>query len=344
MHMLLDTLEESHHLDKVGLMRLMTWDKASLIYAAADRVRKKYLGDEVHLRGLIEFSSYCHNTCLYCGLRAANNRIMRFRMNTREITEWARRAVALGLKTIVLQSGEDKAYSIDDLCRVVSGIKGMDVAVTLSIGELTKEEYARLKRAGADRYLLRIETGNRKLYEGLHPGMSYKNRLRCLYDLKELGYEVGTGCLIGLPGQTLDMLVEDLLFFKEFDIDMLGMGPFIPCPSTPLENEKGGDVSMVLKMMALARLLMPDINMPATTALGTRDSDGYRKGLMAGANVIMPNMGRPDYKRLYNIYPRKAGSMDDGLARLESAKKIVIEADRKIGQGYGNRSQALKKV
>ncbi len=343
MQRLLDTLEETHLLDKAGLVRLLEWDSPALIHAA-DRVRKRYVGEEVHLRGLIEFSNYCRNSCFYCGLRAPNNRIKRFRMDIREIMEYARRAVGWGLKTIVLQSGEDGSYPIDDLCRVVSDIKDMDVAVTLSIGERTKEEYACLKRAGANRYLLRIETSNPRLYERFHPGMSFQNRVRCLYYLKELGYEVGTGCLIGLPGQTVEMLAEDLLFFKRLDIDMLGMGPFIPCPLTPLENEKGGQVPLVLKMMALARLLMPDINMPATTALATMDKNGYQKGLKAGANVIMPNMGRPDCRRLYALYPGKAGSMEDGLARLKSAREIIMKAGRKVGRGCGNRKRVLKKA
>ena len=160
-----------------------------------------------------------------------------------------------------------------------------------------------LKNAGADRYLMRIETSNEKLYEKFHPGMSYKNRVRCLYDLKELGYETGTGSLVGIPGQTLEMLVDDLLFFKKLNADMIGIGPFIPCTGTPLEYEIAGNVKTVLKMLALTRLLMPDINIPATTALGILDNDGYIKGLKCGANVIMPNMGIIEYRKLYKIYP-----------------------------------------
>jgi biotin synthase len=226
-------------------------------------------------------------------------------MTAAEIIECAKYAVNSGLKTVVLQSGEDKYFEINDICKIVDEIKRMDVAVTLSIGELQKHEYVALKNAGADRYLLRIETSNKQLYEKLHPGMSYDNRVRCLYDLKELGYEAGTGCLIGLPGQTIEMLANDLLFFKELDADMIGMGPFIPCSGTPLEFKPGGNSDIVLRMMALVRLLLPDINIPVTTALGVKDNDGYEKGLNCGANVIMPNVGKTEYRNLYSIYPGK---------------------------------------
>ena len=301
----INTLENNHNLDKEDLLKLLKCEEPQYLYAAADKVRKKYVGDDVHLRGLIEFSNYCRNNCFYCGLRAANSKIKRYRMTAEEIINCARYAAEHDLKTIVLQSGEDKFFTIDELCKIVSEIKSMDVAVTLSIGELSKKEYAALKKAGADRYLLRIETTNKHLYERLHPDMSYDNRVKCLYNLKKLGYEVGTGCLIGLPKQTSEMLADDLLFFKKFDADMIGIGPFIPCSNTPLENEEGGNVETVLKMISLIRLLMPDINIPATTALAVKDSNGYTKGLSCGANVIMPNMGMAKYKRLYHIYPER---------------------------------------
>lgn len=334
-----NTLEYKHVLDKAGLLKLLTCEDAASVYSAADKVRKKSVGDDVHLRGLIEFSSYCCRTCFYCGLRAANSRIERYRMEPGEIIECARYAASCGLKTIVLQSGEDKSFTVNDLCKIVSRIKGMDVAVTLSIGELSRNDYAALKNAGVDRYLLRIETSNEQLYERFHPGMSYKNRVRCLYDLKELGYETGTGCLIGLPGQTHEMLVEDLLFFKELDADMIGMGPFIPCAGTPLECESGGNIKTVLKMIALARLLVPDVNMPAVTALGVKDSDGYRKGLSCGANVIMPNMGRTQYKKLYTIYPGKGEGATNPENHINDIKSIIIRLGRSIGQDCGNRKR-----
>ncbi|NLY90470.1 MAG: [FeFe] hydrogenase H-cluster radical SAM maturase HydE [Firmicutes bacterium] len=330
-------LEREHDLDPDGLIRLLTAPEAEPLRRAADRVRAKSVGAEVHLRGLIEFSNYCRGSCYYCGLRAGNHRIRRYRMTPGEIIATARQAVALGLKTIVLQSGEDLFYTEKELCAIVSALKNMDVAVTLSIGERPKSVYAALKRAGADRFLLRIETSNEALYTRLHPGMSYQNRVRSLYTLKELGYEIGTGCLVGLPGQTPAMLAADLLFFKKLDADMIGMGPFLPAPGTPLAGAAGGEVEPVLRMMALARLLMPAINMPATTALSVKDNDGYQKGLSWGANVIMPNMGRREYKRLYAIYP---GKRDIPPAeQLVKIKAVLVELGREVGRGYGGRKK-----
>ena len=217
-------------------------------------------------------------------------------MSPEEIIQTAVQASSLGMKTVVLQSGEDKSYHINTLCRIIEAIKKLDIAVTLSMGEFSRKDYAAMKNAGADRYLLRIETTNRKLYSNMHPRLDIENRIRCLWDLKELGYEVGTGCLVGLPNQTADMLAYDLLFFKELNADMIGIGPFIPCPGTPLYNAKGGSIETTLKMLALTRLLLPDINIPATTALAIKSHEGYSLGLKFGANVIMPNVGIDQYK------------------------------------------------
>lgn len=345
-HKLINILENQHELDKDGLVKLLTCEDPTPIFAAADRVRKKYVGDDVHLRGLIEFSSYCCKTCTYCGLRGPNKTVKRFRMGTEEIIECARLAVNHGLKTIVLQSAEDKWYTLDTLCKIVDEIKSMNVAVTLSIGELSRKEYAALKNAGADRFLIRIETSNQQLYERFHPNMSHKNRIRCLYDLKELGYEVGTGSLIGLPGQTLEMLADDIIFFKKLDVDMLGMGPFIPCEGTPLEHEVEGSTDTVLRMMALTRLLMPNINMPTTTALGIKDNDGHKKGLSCGANVIMPNMGMNEYKYLYTIYPGKG--IEKEVKKLgedlEAIKRFILNEGRTISNYFGNSINYEKRI
>lgn len=337
---LLAKLEQNHELDRSGLIRLLKYAEPAQLFAAADRVRKKYVGDEVHLRGLIEISSYCVKTCLYCGLRAENKGLQRFRMTRAEIVDCAQRAADLGLKTIVLQSGEDRSYALGELCEIVRAIKKLDVAVTLSAGEFTKAAYAALREAGADRYLLRIETSNKELYESIHPGMSYENRVRCLDDLKSLDYEVGTGCLIGLPGQTPEMLVDDLLFFKALGADMIGLGPFIPCEGTPLAGAAGGDVETVLRMMALVRLLLPWVNMPATTALGVKDTEGHRKGLRCGANVIMPNMGLNEYKKLYTIYPGKGQALGN-QDPLERVKALIQAEGRRIGSSYGGRRRDL---
>jgi biotin synthase len=333
---LLLTLEEKHILDQEGLSFLLRYGDFSALQASANRVREKFVGEEVHLRGLIEFSNYCRCTCFYCGLRGPNAAIQRYRLTPKEIFQLANHAVEWGIKTIVLQSGEDIHYPLKELYAVIEAIKKWDVAVTLSLGELPKEIYRDLKNAGADRYLLRIETTNSYLYQQFHPHMNLENRKQCLWHLKDLGYEVGTGCLTGFPGQTANMLAEDLLFFKNLAADMIGLGPFIPCEHTPLEKSQGGDLTMTLKMLSLTRLLLPDANIPATTALATKSSDGYTAGLQCGANVIMPNMGMAEYKQLYAIYPGKVQQDTRPENELEKVKRIIKNAGRVVGKGKGS--------
>jgi biotin synthase len=263
------------------------------------------MGDSVFLRGIIEFSNICKQDCLYCGLRASNKNITRYRLSPDEVIELAEKAVGYGYKTLVLQSGEDAFYTVDKMQYMIRRIKEMDAAVTLSIGEKSFEEYKAYKEAGADRYLLRIETTDKALYEALDPGMLHEERKRCLRDLKTLGYEVGTGTLVGLPGQTIESLAEDILFFKEIDADMIGLGPFIPNEDTPLKDAKGGDFIMSRKVMSLIRLLIPDANIPATTAMETLDKNGRILALQSGANVVMPNTTEGEYRKLYALYPGK---------------------------------------
>ena len=306
---MLDLLEKVSHtftLTQAEICTLLTQTDAKLLYQAADSVRKKYVGNGVYLRGLIEFSSYCKNDCMYCGLRRSNTLARRYRLIPEQILQMARQAAHLGYKTIVLQSGEDLWFSTDRLCELIREIKKLDVAITLSIGEKTREEYAAYRQAGADRYLLRIETTDKSLYEKLDPHMSFDNRVRCLHDLKELGYEVGSGSLVGLPGQTTESLANDLLFFKQLPVDMAGIGPFIPHPHTPLHEEKpDGHFELSLKMMALMRLLLPDINIPATTAMETLHPQGRLIALQCGANVVMPNVTEGEYRKQYELYPGK---------------------------------------
>lgn len=332
---LLEKLEQTHNIDKEGLILLLN-SPSSPIGEAADRVRKNQVGDFVHLRGLIEYSNYCYRTCFYCGLRGLNQEVNRYRMTPDEILEAARHAKSLGLKTIVLQGGEDRNYPIKDLYHVIENIKKMDVAITLSLGEYPREVYKEFKSAGADRYLLRIETTNADLYQKLHPNMEFENRLRCLWNLRELGYEVGTGCLVGLPGQTIDMLADDLLFFKKLNADMIGIGPFIPSPHTPLASSTGGDMDTTLKVVALTRLLLPDINIPATTAVATK-FQGYDRALSFGTNVIMPNVGFDQYKKLYNLYPGKVHHHAKAEDELNRIKNIITKAGRTIGTTKGFR-------
>ena len=280
-------------------------NKNGWLFSLADKIRKEYVGDEVHLRGLIEFSNICKRTCKYCGLRCENKNIERYRITPNDIVFYAQKAATMGYKTIVLQSGEDEFYNAKKLAEIVNEIKILDVAITLSIGEMSYEDYKILKDAGADRYLLRIETTDKNLYEKMHPNMDFENRLRCLRDLKTLGYEVGTGCLVGLKGQTIESLADDILFFKEIDADMVGIGPFIAHPDTPLKDTPNGSFTLALKVMALTRILLKNINIPATTAMETLNPNGRIIALNSGANVVMPNVTSSEYRKKYEIYPNK---------------------------------------
>lgn len=275
------------------------------LFSLADKTREEYVGDEVHLRGLIEFSNICKRQCKYCGLRCEDKFIDRYRISKENIISYAEHAVNMGYKTIVLQSGEDEYYNTDLMCEIIEGIKKLGVALTLSIGEKTYEEYKAFKEAGADRYLIRIETTDKTLYNQMHPNMDFDNRVRCLEDLGRLGYEVGTGCLVGVPNQTIESLADDILFFKEINADMVGIGPFIPHPHTPLKDSATGSFTLALKVMALTRILLKDINIPATTAMETLNPNGRIIALQSGANVVMPNVTTTEYRAKYEIYPNK---------------------------------------
>lgn len=279
--------------------------KNEWLFSLADNIRRENVGDEVHLRGLIEFSNICKRTCKYCGLRCENKNIERYRIKPEDIILYAKSAVEKSYKTIVLQSGEDVFFSTDVMCEIIKEIKKLDVALTLSIGERSFEDYKAFKEAGADRYLIRIETTDRNLYKKMHPNMDFDNRVRCLKDLKSLGYETGTGCLVGLPEQTIESLADDILFFKELGADMVGIGPFISHPDTPLKDCDNGDFTLALKVMALTRIILPDINIPATTAMETLNPNGRIIALQSGANVVMPNVTTTEFRKKYEIYPGK---------------------------------------
>ncbi|KLU59735.1 biotin synthase [Peptococcaceae bacterium CEB3] len=317
--------EQVHDLSRDELVFLLAdheYDRE--IFAAADRVRRKYVGDEVHLRGLIEFSNICRRNCFYCGLRAGNRGLGRYRLTPEEIIGLAQKGWEYGYKTVVLQSGEDEYYSVEKMCHIIKNIKRLGPVIALSIGEKTYAEYEAYKEAGAERYLIRIETTEKKLYEDLDPGMSHEKRKRCLNDLKKLGYEVGSGSLVGLPGQTIESLADDILYFREIGADMIGIGPFIPHEDTPLKAAKGGDFRLSLKVMALTRLLVPHINIPATTAMETLHRDGRAIALQSGANVVMPNITEGEYRKLYALYPGKA-CVDDTPGRCRECITAKIE-------------------
>ena len=309
--------------------------KNEWLFSLADKIRKENVGDGIHLRGLVEFSNICKCNCKYCGLRKDNNNADRYRILKDEIIEIVKHASDMGYKTIVLQSGEDGYYTTARMVKIIESIKEFDVALTLSIGERTFDDYKAFKDAGADRYLIRIETTNRNLYRQMHPNMDFDNRLRCLKDLKTLGYEVGTGCLVGLPNQTKDSLADDILFFKEIQADMVGIGPFIPHPDTPLSGGTKGNFSLALKVMALTRIMLPDINIPATTAMETLHPNGRIIALQSGANVVMPNITTQQYRAKYEIYPDKICVNDnpDKCKNCISAK--IKSIGRFVATNYG---------
>ena len=311
------------------------------LFKKADKIRKENVGDEVHLRGLIEFSNICKQQCKYCGLRSPNKNIQRYRILKDEILEYAKSAVDMGFRTIVLQSGEDEYYDVDKMTEIIKEIKKLDVALTLSIGEKTYDEYSEYKKAGADRYLLRIETTDENLYKKMHPNMSLDNRKRCLDDLKKLNYEVGTGCLVGLPEQSIESLADDILFFKEINADMIGIGPFIPHPDTPLKDAFSDNFVLSLKVMALTRIMLPDINIPATTAMETLNPKGRIIALNSGANVVMPNVTSKEYRKKYEIYPNKICTNEDPTRCNGCIRNKIKSIGRTISDSYGFRKKNI---
>ncbi len=292
---LIKKAETTHKLAKPEIVRLLlAAEEEEILAEAADRIRQAFVGDGVHLRGLIEFSNICRQDCMYCGLRRDNHKIERYRLTAEEIVSLAQKAKGYGYQTVVLQSGEDMYFTAERLADIIRCIKAMDLAVTLSVGERSFEEYELWRAAGADRYLLRIETTDKALYEKLDPGMCYDNRVRCLRDLRRLGYEVGTGTLVGLPGQGIASIAEDILFYQQLDADMVGIGPLIPNPDTPLGRAEKGDFHLTRRMVSLLRLLLPEANIPATTAMETMVPYGRELILASGANVVMPNVTEGD--------------------------------------------------
>lgn len=331
MEKIIEKAVKTHSLSKDEIICLLEKNNNSL-FVAADKVREKYKGNSIHLRGLIEFTNICKRNCFYCGLRKDNTILERYRLNNDEIIESVSSASKLGLKTIVLQGGEDEYFNTDKLCSLIKEIKKFDMALTLSVGEKTYEEYKAYKTAGADRYLIRIETTDKKLYNQLHPNMDFENRINCIHNLKSLGYETGTGSLVGLPNQNTESIADDILFFKEINADMIGIGPFIPHPYTPLANEKTDNFNLALKVMAITRLLLPDINIPATTAMETLNKSGKIIALQSGANVVMPNITPLKYQNKYELYPNKTCENN-----IEYLKDEFISIKRTISLSKGFR-------
>lgn len=274
----------------------------------AVKIRREHYGVDVFTRGLIEFTNFCKNDCYYCGIRRGNRNVKRYRLTKEEILDCCENGYGLGFRTFVLQGGEDLYFTDERMADIVHAIRAgyPDCAITLSIGERSYESYKLLKEAGADRYLLRHETANEDLYSSLHPKeMSYTWRRQCLYHLKELGYQVGAGFMVGSPGQRLEDLAEDLVFLKELNPQMVGIGPFIPHHDTRYAAEPAGSVERTVLLLSIIRILLPKVLLPATTALGTLDACGREKGLAAGANVVMPNLSPLKNRRQYELYDNK---------------------------------------
>jgi biotin synthase len=316
MKTIIDKLYSQNNLEANELLVLlnnMTEEDKQYLIERAHETRMKIYGDRVFMRGLIEFTNYCKRNCIYCGIRAGNKLADRYRLSLEDIMEACDMGYRLGYRTFVLQGGEDDYFTDDKIVEIVKSIKGTypEAAITLSVGERSRNSYEKYYDAGADRYLMRHETASRELYEKLHPGMSFENRIKCLYDLKEIGYQVGAGFMVGLPGQSNEDYVKDLLFLKQLEPHMAGIGPFIPHKDTPLADNKGGTVETTEVMLAITRLLLPQVLLPATTALGSIDSIGREKGIKAGANVVMPNLSPTSVRKKYALYDGKICTGDE---------------------------------
>jgi len=276
------------------------------LFNFADRVRKEFCGEGIFLRGIIEFSSFCDKECFYCGLNKNNHKLERYRMDKSELLNAVEYLHSCNIKTVVLQSGEDQGLDVFWLAGIIEEIKSrFDLAITISAGERTIDDYKFWRQAGADRYLLKMETSDKLLYESMHPQMSFAQRLNCLDNLRKLGYQVGSGNIVGLPGQSLKIIAQDIIFFKQSNFDMIGIGPFIPHPHTQFATSAAGGALLTLKTIALTRIVTKNAHIPATTALGSLDSDYRWEGLKCGANVLMPNFTPQPYRKLYEIYPGK---------------------------------------
>ena len=335
---LIDKLEAAHTLSGEEFAKVLLCEDDYLFERARYAAQKIY-GKEIFMRGLIEFTNYCKNDCYYCGLRAGNAKAQRYRLSKEQILECCENGYSLGFRTFVLQGGEDVHCTDDVMTEMVSGIKAAhpDCAVTLSIGERSYESYERLFKAGADRYLLRHETANDEHYKTLHPGtMSSANRKKCLYDLKKIGYQTGCGFMAGSPGQTTEHIIDDLLFIKELQPHMAGIGPFIPHSDTPFYGEKHGNLRLTLNILAILRLMQPNLLIPATTALGTIDSRGRELGILAGANVVMPNLSPAGVRAKYLLYDNKICTGDEAAECVSGIRERIRQTGYEIAISRGD--------
>lgn len=325
---LVERLRAERNLPDDELKALLETDRFDEeLYKAADEVRRSVYGNGVFLRGLIEFTNYCKNDCLYCGIRRSG-KADRYRLSKEQILDCCKEGYKLGYRTFVLQGGEDPYYTDDILCDIISSIRFLypDCAITLSIGEKSEESYRRFFESGANRFLLRHETADESHYSKLHPSeLSLSNRKQCLFNLKKIGYQVGTGFMVGSPYQTTENIISDLRFMQSLSPDMIGIGPFIPAEGTPFESFPQGSVKLTLRLISVMRLMFPHALIPATTALGTLHPQGRELGLKAGANVVMPNLSPVEYRDKYSIYDNKICTGEES-AQCKDCLRIRIES------------------
>ena len=329
MRALIDALASERTLPDGELLALITMDDPqadAYLAQKAEVVRKSVYGNHVYIRGLIEFTNHCRNNCHYCGIRRSNPNCQRYRLSTQEILACCDAGYNLGFRTFVLQGGEDPFFTPQKITELVRAIKAAhpDCAVTLSVGEYDRETYQQWYEAGADRYLLRHETADPDLYRALHPAdLSLQNRLRCLRDLKDIGYQTGCGFMVGSPGQTPQMILEDLRFIQDFQPQMVGIGPFIPHKDTRYRNEPPGSAALTLRLLAILRLMLPHVLLPATTALGTVLLDGRQMGMRYGCNVVMPNLSPADVRSKYALYNNKISAGEEAAESVALLKKSM---------------------
>ena len=325
-------LEKEQRLSKEEWTQLIegrTKELAEVLFERAREVRHDHYGRDVYIRGLIEFTNYCRNDCYYCGIRKSNSCLSRYRLTEEEILSCCRNGYTLGFRTFVLQGGEDGWFTRERTTALIRRIheEFPDCAITLSVGEREREEYQEYFDAGANRFLLRHETADEEHYRYLHPAeLSLKHRKECLWNLRHIGYQVGSGIMVGSPGQTAEHLAEDLLFLQELQPHMVGIGPFIPHKDTPFKEEKAGTLELTLFLLGLVRLMLPKVLMPATTALSTIHPDGRKMGILAGANVVMPNLSPQENRKLYSLYDNKRCMGDEaaeGLAMLRAEMEEI---------------------
>lgn len=340
MQNLISKLRENRMLSRDEFLELLNTNKYdSLLFKSADEIRQSVYGKDVYIRGLIEFTNYCKNNCYYCGIRCGNKNAVRYRLGKDEILTCCREGYELGFRTFVLQGGEDPYFTDEKICDILKSIREEfnDCAITLSIGEKPYESYLAYYNAGANRFLLRHESAESTHYNKLHPDcMTLENRKRCLYDLKKIGYQVGSGFMVGSPFQTMDNIISDLEFLHELQPDMIGIGPYIVHKETPFAHCESGDVNLTVRLVAVLRHMFPYALIPATTALGTLHPEGREMGLRAGANVVMPNLSPLIYRKLYDLYENKISTGEEAAQSRALLEKRVNAAGYRVVTAVGN--------